>query len=317
MTADLPRRRIGAWRADPCDRAHRVSDVEPHDHLAVRDVGDQLDRVGEVDRVAVVELRRERRPDVDRARVKDVLDRLPVDGVVHVPVQVDVGRAQRPGRPRRVPGRRGQLEPRRDGPARRRLRVDAERLDPRRPLVGPEVDPDAVDLDVPAAVSRGATSAGPRRSRRARCTTSRARPRGRRGTASEPRRGCAGRTTGDRAPPTPSPARRRSRRPGGSARPRPAAAARARPCPRGGSRAGTRSCARPPGPGSTGRASAHQPLEELVETALRVVAETRVHLGRLDDGARRRDEPVEAGRGVEGGDRPRARRRRTRCARSR
>ena len=81
MTADLPRRRSrsSASGADACDRPHRASDLEPHDDLAIRDMRGQLDPVGEVDRVAVVELRRQRRAHVDRARVEDVLDRLPVD----------------------------------------------------------------------------------------------------------------------------------------------------------------------------------------------------------------------------------------------
>src|SRR4051794_37165797 len=49
--------------------------------------------------------------------------------------------------------------------------------------------------------------------------------------------------------------------------------------------------------------SGHERPEELLELLLRLAAETRVHDGRLDDRARRRDEPVEARGRVERGDR--------------
>ena len=60
-------------------------------------VDDDLDAVGEVDGVAVVELGGERAICVEGRLAQRVLDGLPVDRVVHVTVEVDVARTERPG----------------------------------------------------------------------------------------------------------------------------------------------------------------------------------------------------------------------------
>ena len=82
-----------------------------------------------------------------------MLHGLPVDGVVDVAVQVNIGRAKRP--PRRTPVRRriGKLELRRRSPAAGHLGVDTEALDPGRSLFRVEVDPDAVHLSAAVAVA--------------------------------------------------------------------------------------------------------------------------------------------------------------------
>ena len=108
-------------------------------------------------------------------RAQPVLDRLPVDRVVDVTVRVEIGRAQRPRHAAGVGGRVGQLELRRDRPAGGGEAVRPEVADPGRPLIGAEVDPDAVDLDAARPHRPEPTSADPPRSRRHRCTRSRSR----------------------------------------------------------------------------------------------------------------------------------------------
>ena len=58
----------------------------------------EFDRLAEVDWLPVVELGPQRQPRIDAERGQQLLDRLPVDRVVDVAVQVDVRRAQWPRR---------------------------------------------------------------------------------------------------------------------------------------------------------------------------------------------------------------------------
>jgi hypothetical protein len=51
----------------------------------------ELERVSEVERLAEVEASAQGTPRIGAGVEEHVLDRLPVDGVVHVPVKVDVG----------------------------------------------------------------------------------------------------------------------------------------------------------------------------------------------------------------------------------
>ena len=116
-----------------------------------------------------------RRSRVDALACAPVLDRLPVDRVVDVAVRVEIGRAQRPRHPRRVGRRIGQRELRRDRASAGGRAVRPEVADPGRPLIGTEVNPDAVDLDAGRPRRPAPTSGGPPRSRRRRCTRSRSR----------------------------------------------------------------------------------------------------------------------------------------------
>ena len=156
--------------------------------------------VGEVDRVAVVELGRERRRQVDARHARGVFDRLPVDGVVHVTwMSTSVARSAHGSGalPLAVPGARAAWIP----AGLRRLRVDAERLDPRGPLVGPEVDPHAVDFDPAAPVALERPPPACRDRRKPAAPRPRASPPGHRGTACAPRPGSAARTRGARRSP--------------------------------------------------------------------------------------------------------------------
>ena len=192
--------------------------------------GASCELVVEVDRLTVVELG----PQPARHRQR-VLHGLPVDGVVHVAVQVDVGHPQRPRYARCVVRRVGQPELGRDVAARRSVGVHAEVLDADRPLFGVEVDPDAVDLDAAAGVALHRPPPAGRDRRHA------AAP-GRQldlGVADERLDHVDADAAHEpqvlRQPPARSPGRRRWRCPGESGLRRRAAAARARPGRRGGS----------------------------------------------------------------------------------
>ena len=190
-----------------------------------------------------------------RSDARDVLDGLPVDRVVQMSVQVDVGwHAAASERDSCVGRRVGQLEPGRDAAPGRRLAVQAESLDPRGPLVRAEMDPDAVDFRPPASVA-------PERPPSAGCDRSEpAAPRheldlsvlqeGERAR----RFGSAARTTGATALPSRSPARRRSRRPGAGGRARRAGRGRAGRRRRAAHAAAPRTSAPATGSESQGRA---------------------------------------------------------------
>ena len=126
-----------------------VADGEPQ-----AGAGDaQLERVAEVERLAVLERRAVRGT---QPRGEELLDRRPVGGVVHVPEAVDVGRAQTPARRGAASrGRAGQVEPCRGAAARGGLAVDREEplAEALRLQIGSEVDPRHLSVDVPAAVA--------------------------------------------------------------------------------------------------------------------------------------------------------------------
>lgn len=114
----------------------------------------ELDLLAEVDRPAVVDPEPERSARIRAAAGETLLDRREVDGVVHVPHEIDVGHPHVPGEPPPRSLGLGHLEPGRHDAATRGRSVDVEVVDPGRTAVGPQVDPHAVYLDTSSSVSR-------------------------------------------------------------------------------------------------------------------------------------------------------------------
>jgi hypothetical protein len=104
------------WR-----RSDRVVDCGHGFYAAVGDEADvemvlvardgELELVAEVERLAEVDASAQVTLQLGASADEYLLDRLPVDRVVYVPMQVDVGCAEWPGRARPVGRRVGQLRP--------------------------------------------------------------------------------------------------------------------------------------------------------------------------------------------------------------
>src|SRR3990170_594199 len=156
-----------SWSAETSKRPELRELLDGRDclHDAAREEADRVaTAVGElhqphvfaeVDRVAIVESRSNGKRQIDGSAVREaMLDGVPVGSVVDMAEDVDVGHPQRPCNLRRVTGRVRQYEGCRGAPPTRRFGVGIEpRPDTCRPRIRPEMDPDAVHLDLPTAVA--------------------------------------------------------------------------------------------------------------------------------------------------------------------